>query len=269
MISQLGNEIIAHFGSATRGTLTDKNDNGIEVEALLLSLEVSGWDSSIRTAATNNDFELFGLDSKADRSTNVRDGFSFYRGVASTGLPGSLSFGQRRRIVVIDHTDPGNPLIRHNDLPTSSGALGAANVSLIREAINEATHPPAGLSFETWTTENSLTSGQDGATDDPDLDGSANLLEFSAGTNPLDRALVPSFTLEKAETGFTFSYERLIDATGITRSLLTGPLDAITAEFTPSEADIAVSPIDDDREKVAVTLPASFGPFIQLRVAEE
>ncbi|MDB4329256.1 hypothetical protein N9982_04480, partial [Akkermansiaceae bacterium] len=99
MISQLGNEIIAHFGSATRGTLTDKNDNGIEVEALLLSLEVSGWDSSIRTAATNNDFELFGLDSKADRSTNVRDGFSFYRGVASTGLPGSLSFGQRRRIV--------------------------------------------------------------------------------------------------------------------------------------------------------------------------
>ncbi|MDB4374263.1 hypothetical protein N9Z50_04600, partial [Akkermansiaceae bacterium] len=177
---------------------------------MLLSTEVGGGptDTVPMGIASANGYDFAGLDSAADRSTGVRDVLSYYRGAPATPWP----IGDRRRLIVLngvaDSASHAQWKILHNE-QFSNGASVQAIINSVMPAA------PAGLSFETWTTENSLTSGQDGATDDPDLDGSANLLEFSAGTNPLDRALVPSFTLEKAETGFTFSYERLIDATGI------------------------------------------------------
>ena len=81
MVSQLGNEIIDHFNDASRGDLVGRNDSGVEFTSILLSLETSGFDRLIRTAAENNGFSQHGLDSLSDRNSNVRDGFSFYRGV--------------------------------------------------------------------------------------------------------------------------------------------------------------------------------------------
>ncbi len=267
MVSQLGNEIIDHFNDASRGNLAGMNDSGIEITSMLLSLETSGFDPSIRTTANNNEFTLRGLDSLSDRTSNLRSGFSFFFGVEAAPPPGALAFADRRRIIVIDNRDAQNPVIRHNDIPLDSGSLGSANIELIRAAVNN-TPIAEGLDFTAWLGEFSIPSGQDGPADDPDLDGATNLLEFSAGTDPLQRNSFPQVTLEKAQGGVSFSYERLIEATGISRTIQTGPLSDITTTHLPAEEDLTVTPIDDDREKVTVSLPSTVGPFFRLSVEE-
>ncbi|MEN8693981.1 MAG: hypothetical protein ACN4GG_08090 [Akkermansiaceae bacterium] len=270
MVSQLGNEIHRFFDSATRGDLAGKNDNGVEVETILLSLETMNFDGSVLSVSNNNGFDSRGLDSLNDRTSEIRDGFSFYRGVASSPPPGALGFAQRRRIVVIDATTPGSPVVRHNDLPLSSGALGATNVNLIRAALNNAEAPSAGTTFEAWAAENSVTTGSNGPLDDPDQDGWENALEFSAGTDPKDRYSFPSQELERTETGFIMTYTRYMPAINLTRTWLSGPLNAVNTKYIPLETDTTVeSTSDPDVEKVTITLPSDFGPFIRLSIELE
>ncbi|MGC6583181.1 MAG: hypothetical protein ACON4K_12770 [Akkermansiaceae bacterium] len=269
----MGNEINNFFSAEGRGALAGKNDNSVEVKAVLLSVEAQGFDRSILNASNNNNFDHHGIDSLSDRSSEIRAGFSFYRGVASTGPPGSLAFAQRRRIIVIDTTEPGNPIVRHNDLPLSSGALGQTNIDLIRAAVNQATPfvpPPAGTTFASWATEHSLASGSDSPHDDPDGDGWQNALEFSAGTNPSVASSFPNYTLQKTENGFSLSYTRLVPAIDLTRTWEMGPLSSVTSEFIPSIDDTVVeATADPELEKVTISLPSDFGPFIRLRVGVE
>lgn len=270
MVSQLRDKIFDHFEASSRGNLIGKNDQGVEVETILLSLETSGWDGSVLTASTNNGFDVHGLDSLSDRTSEVRDGFSFYRGVASTGPPGSLGFAQRRRIVVVDATEPGSPLVRHNDLPLSSGALDATNVELIRAAINNASITPAGTTFEAWATENLLSAGSASPLDDPDGDGWQNALEFSAGTDPSNGSSFPVLEMEQTEIGFELTFTRFVPAIELVRTWQTGPLESITTAYIPENEEVTVENTDDpDIEKVTVTLPADFGPYIRLKVRIE
>ena len=264
MVSQLGNEIIDHFNDASRGDLVGRNDSGVEFTSILLSLETSGFDRLIRTAAENNGFSQHGLDSLSDRNSNVRDGFSFYRGVGSTGPPGSLSFAQRRRIVIIDNRDAFNPVIRHNDLPLGSGSLGAPNVALIQAAINN-TPAPSELDFNTWLADFSPPAGQNGTFDDPDQDGSTNLLEFSSGTDPTNASDFPFQKLVASEDGFQLTVRRFTMAGGIARGFDSGTLGNLSSTNIDESNATSIS-LGGDIEEVSIPLPANFGPFIRQTV---
>ena len=255
MVSQLGNEIIDHFNDASRGDLVGRNDSGVEFTSILLSLETSGFDRLIRTAAENNGFSQHGLDSLSDRNSNVRDGFSFYRGVGSTGPPGSLSFAQRRRIVIIDNRDAFNPVIRHNDLPLGSGSLGAPNVALI----------PSELDFNTWLADFSPPAGQNGTFDDPDQDGSTNLLEFSSGTDPTNASDFPFQKLVASGDGFQLTVRRFTMAGGIARGFDSGTLGNLSSTNIDESNATSIS-LGGDIEEVSIPLPANFGPFIRQTV---
>ena len=260
MTSQLGDFIIDHF---TDG----RNENGVEIEFIFLSLEeASNWDTSINNLSMNNGFEVTAIDATQNRTQNIRAGFSFFRGVEMTGPPGSLSFAQRRRIVVIDNTRPGNPVIRHNDLPLSSGALGTENINTIRAALNSAIAPPAGITFEAWQDTFAFPADQTSELADPDRDGSSNLLEFHAGTNPVDPRSKPLSGIIPTPDGWAFQYQEATDRLGITHRLQSGPLQSLT-EFIPNPDQISIVPINEMINQITVQLSPSPQFFIQQNVA--
>ncbi|MGJ8695374.1 MAG: hypothetical protein ACSHYF_03590 [Verrucomicrobiaceae bacterium] len=55
-------------------------------------------------------------------------------------------------------------------------------------------------------------------------------------------------------------------ATGIDRGFQTGPLNAL-APFSPDPEAITVTPLNDGLEKVTLSLPPDFGPFIRQTVS--
>jgi hypothetical protein len=269
MVSQLGDNIIAYFDDPARGLNAGKNDQGVEIEFLLLSLEESDiYDNSINTAANSNGFEGRGPDSKADRMTLVRDGFSFFSGLPSTIPPGQLDFGERRRIVVVDATDPSQMVVRHNDKPLDSGALNSGIISSIRAAVNAATPPPTGLDYATWRAGIAFPIGEGDPNDDPDGDGSDNLLEFYAGSNPIDGGESARGSLTRTPTGFLYVYRRAKGLVGVGHSLEAGALDQFTT-FTPQALDVEITDLDAETEELAVTLSSSFGPFLRQSVTLE
>jgi len=256
MTSQLGDLIIDHFEDGP-------NDNGVDIEFIFLSVEeASNWDTSINSLTFNNGFEVAAIDATNNRTQNVRSGFSFFRGVEMTGPPGSLPFSQRRRIVVIDNTTPGNPVIRHNDLPLGSGALGTTNTTAIRAAINSAQVPPPGITFSSWQSEFTIPDGLNSELHDPDGDGSSNLLEFHAGTNPVDINSKPVSGIISIPDGLAFRYREATDRTGITHRLQTGPLNNLT-DFIPDPGQVSVLPLNEMINEITVILSPSPRTFIR------
>lgn len=142
----------------------------------------------------------------------------------------------------------------------------------VRDIINGISmeEPPQGMTFEDWVTKNALTERSDGPSDDADEDGWANALEFSAGTDPQDRESFPVHELRSTENGFTLTYTRFVPAIDLVRTWEMGPLGGINTELIPEEGEIVVEPIEDlEIERVMISLPPDFGPFIQLKVGIE
>lgn len=267
MVSQLRDNIIDFFGSSERGVNAGRNDQGVEVEFLLLSTETSSsFDNSINNAANFNGFTAKGPDCLPDRVTLIRNGFSFFRGTVTTPPPGSLDFADRRRMVVVDVTIPADLAIKYNDQPLDSGALSGGMVSTIRAAINSVAPAPMGLSYESWRTGMAFPSGQDGPNDDPDGDGDDNLLEFCAGSDPVDATSLAQGVLTKTPTGFLYTYRQAREIVGVTHTLQAGLL-ANLVDFTPEASDVTTTAICSEVDKISVALPPGFGPYLRQSVS--
>lgn len=264
MISQLGDNIISFFEDPARGANVGRNDNGVEIEFIALSLEPAGFDASVINLANSSGFPSRGLDAAADRGM-PRESFSLFSGFPASTPPGALSFGDRRLIVVVDATDASNLIVRHNGPPLSSGSLGTANINLIRAAINGVEPAPAGVSYPAWSSSFAFPAGTAGFDDDADGDGWANGLEFYAATDPLSSGERPLQEFAQTASGFRYSYQRATDRIGIEHQLAAGPLTDL-AVFLPSESQLTVETLAPNLERVTVELPADFGPFIRQQV---
>ena len=261
MASQLGSEIISYYNALGRGGL---NANGVEIEFVFVSTEVSSnWDNSINNQSQNNSFQFSFLDATNNRSSNVRAGFSFFRGQDSSAPPGNLPFSQRRRIVILNNTDPNNPIILYNDLPLSSGSLGSAKVTEIRTAIDSANFTLSEQSYSDWTSSYSFPLGLESPNADPDLDGATNIEEFFAGTTPVDTKSRPFHRIETTPTGIIYKFQIATDREETPFVIQGGSLDNfITLE--PGEENISIGTNDDGMEEVSVILPLTAGPFFRI-----
>lgn len=227
--------------------------------------EGSNWDNSINNLSTNNDFEFSYLDATDNRSQNVRSGFTYYRGIDSSGSPAGFPFSERRRIAIIDNSDPANPVIKYNATPQSD-SLSTTDVTSLKAAINSVEQAPAGLDFMGWQGTFTFPTDQNGTNNDPDRDGYSNLLEFFSGTDPLSVTSVPLARIEKTDGKMTFRYRVARDRIGINHHLQTGPLDNLT-NFFPSEQE--TTPVSEEIDEVIVTLPAGASGFIRQLVTLE
>lgn len=212
--------------------------------------------------ANDRGYDLAGLDSNAARA-NSREVLSYYRGAPA--VPWAVP--DRRRLIVIngaaDANEPQWQILHSEQFSNAADVIAKINAIQV-------TLPPVGTTYDAWATGNVLPAGENGALDDPDGDGAANALEFSAGTNPLSKASFPEHTLKPTEDGFTLTYTRLISAINLTRTWQAGPLDAVTTDFIVPLSDTTTSPTtDEDVEQVTVIFPPDFGPFIRLKVGVE
>jgi hypothetical protein len=232
----------------------------------LLSIEEgTRWDNSINNLSMNNDFEFSCLDATDNRSQNIRSGFTYYRGIDSSGSPFGFPFSERRRIAIIDNSDPANPVIKYNAIPQSD-SLSANDVTTLQAAINSVLPAPARLDFAAWLGRFTFPADQDGANNDPDRDGAHNLLEFFSGTDPLAASSVPVARIEKTNEKMIFRYHVAKDHLGMTHRLQTGPLDSLT-DFVPSEQEI--TPVSEKIDEITVTLTAGTSGFIRQIVTLE
>jgi len=261
MTSQLGSEIISYYNSPERGGL---NANGVEIDFVLVSTEVtSNWDNSINNLSQNNGFEFSYLDATGNRGSNIRAGFGYFRGQDSSAPPGRLAFNQRRRIVILNNTDPNNPIILYNDLPLSSGALGSAKVAEMRSAIDSADFTLSKQNYSEWTSSHSLPLGQETPDADPDLDGSANIEEFFAGTDPSDSRSRPFHRIETTPTGIIYKFQIATDREETPFKIQGGPLDNFVI-LEPGSENISIGTNGDGLEEVSVVLPPTAGPFFRI-----
>ena len=260
MAFQLGSEIIDYYNSPERGGL---NARGAEIEFALVSTEVQSHDNSANNLAVNNGFEATYLDATNNRTANIRAGFGFFRGVDSSAPPVPLSFAQRRRIVIIDNTNPGNPVILFNNIPLNSGALGDANVNTIKAAIDSVEPALIAQSFDDWKGAFSFPPGMDSPGSDPDRDGADNLTEFFAETNPLDSRSTPLNTVEVTPEGVRFKFQIATDRVETPYQLQAGTLDNFS-DYIPDEDDISIIMDEEGIEHLTVDFPPGSGPFYRI-----
>ncbi len=66
----VGDGILDPFHATSRGSLRGKNNQGIEIDSLLLSTEPAAqWDSTNASFATSNAYEKWGLDANSQRQS--------------------------------------------------------------------------------------------------------------------------------------------------------------------------------------------------------
>ena len=137
-MASVGSKLITPFNSTTRGANRGKNDNGVPIVWLLLSMEPSLYDSSIVSTAQNNGFDFRGLDAQANRTTGVRAGSSFFNGFSAATTPSNLGITNRRQIAILNgvRNSPGKAFLQIlvNDHPDN--ALTDAEAATMRGVIN-------------------------------------------------------------------------------------------------------------------------------------
>jgi hypothetical protein len=228
------------------------------VVSILLSTQAEGGsgDSSARNVAGSNGYTFAGIDADATRG-RVRAGLSYYRGAPATPWPVS----DRRRVVVVNML-AGSPSHRQFEILFNRQF---PDTTVMTAAIDAVQAAPSGISFEIWKTANGIPSGQDGPSHDPDRDRTPNLLEFHAGTNPLDASSRPvsSLTRNPDGSGFFYTYRRAMDRIGISHALEAGLPGAFTTFVPLAETTSELAP---NIEEITAVLPASFGPYLRQAV---
>ena len=143
-MASVGSQIITPFNATSRGANRGKNDNGVPIVFLLLSMEPASYDSSVSSTAASNGFTLRGLDALANRTTGVRAGSSFFNGYAPATTPSQLGSLNRRQIAMLNgvRNSPGKAYLQVlvNDHP--DGALTTAEATAMRDAINSVQPAP-------------------------------------------------------------------------------------------------------------------------------
>ena len=91
------------FRSSSRGDNQGRNDQGVPITFISLGIESNGFDSSTESFASNNGFELAGLDLTLNGGSreNIRSGFSHYTGEPASRTPSQVNINDRRRFVIL------------------------------------------------------------------------------------------------------------------------------------------------------------------------
>lgn len=117
-----------------------RNDNGVEIEFILVSTEVVSYDSTIDSTRRDRGFDLGCIDSTPRRNAEVRFGFAHYWGQSPPSSMFSVPFAERRRVVIINGVRNARDLeyleVLHNDTAQASGALSGSDEAMIKQAIN-------------------------------------------------------------------------------------------------------------------------------------
>ncbi|MDB4510248.1 thrombospondin type 3 repeat-containing protein [Akkermansiaceae bacterium] len=244
MARQVGAQVSSVFNNSNGA-----NENGIEVVSILLATEAGGSNiTTTKSIANLNGYQIAGLDA-VNNGQNLRDGFAYFRGVPITSWP----VGDRRRVVVINGSANSSShsqweIIYNQQFPSYPGMVSA---------INSVEATPTGLDFATWQAGLPFPDGLSGPNDDPDGDGIGNLLEFAAGTDPLDSNSLSPGELIRSNGMTSFRYQLATDRTGITHRLQSGGLENFT-DFISESPEII--PISDTVNQITIPLgPGSRG----------
>ena len=135
---------------------------------------------------------------------------------------------------------PADTAIYDVVLTTSSGSVTSAAATLT-----------VTQTFTSWATATALPAGQNSPTDDPDLDGLSNLLEYTLGLNPTQPSASPSPAASTENGQIVFRFTRARTAIGITLQTL---ISADLVTWTPGPAPIVES-ATATAETCTVTLP--------------
>jgi len=186
----VGAGILSPFNASSRGALRGKNDHGIEIDSVMLSVEPAPeWDGTNSSFASTNGYEQWGLDANAQRLT-PRIMLGYYRGGYPNGVNSSNLYdwgNDRRRVVVLN-------LVRNSashgfrQIVINQNSFDSGDAAGARAMINAILPPPTTTSFAQWSAGFSFPTGTSGTDNDPDRDGCVNLLEFFHGTHPLQSA---------------------------------------------------------------------------------
>lgn len=264
-MASVGSQLITPFNAASRGANRGKNDHGIPITFLLLSMEPNSYDSSVNSTASANGFTLRGLDALPNRTSGVRAGVSFFNGIPASTTPASLSSANRRQIVILNgvRNSPGKSFLQIlvNDHP--DGALSTSEGTAMRAAINSVMPAPADP-YAAWATAQGLTAANSAADADPDHDTLTNLQEYFHGTPPLSPGPGPAIELLSGVPYFTF--RRSPTASFQPWSLETGAQTSGLTPWTPAAADITAIP-SGDAELIRVRLPIQSRWFVRLRIS--
>lgn len=128
------------------------------------------------------------------------------------------------------------------------------------DAINSIEAGPAGLDFTTWQARITFPDGLSGPNDDPDSDGCDNLLEFAAGTDPLDPNSRSHGELIRSGGITRFRYQMTTNRIGVAHRLQSGPLENLS-DFTPISPEIVA--ISDTVNQITVTLAPGLRDFVR------
>ncbi|MCW1924527.1 hypothetical protein OKA05_18320 [Luteolibacter arcticus] len=268
--SAVGDGVLDHFNAASRGALRGRNNHGIEIDSLLLSTEPAAqWDSTNSSFATANGYEKWGLDANIQRQT-PRVLLGYYRGGYPNGVNSSnlYDWGNDRRRVVVMNLVRASATHGFREIVINQNAFTASNAAEAQALINSIQPPPVTVSFSQWVGIFPFVAGMSDADDDPDRDGSANLLEFYHGTHPLQEASRPAGPVFSRDGGILkLVYRRAKNIGGFTVQLRAST--TLGNWQTLAENTLSIQTVDlGSVEEVVVTLPVTVDParFYQLAV---
>lgn len=210
---------------------------------------------------SNRSYQLVGIDSSQNRIDKELFGFNyFYRSVInnSDGIPGT---SDRRRVIVFNGST-GEVLLNEN-------ALGDSMLSTrIMTAINSITLAPE-ESFSAWIGESGVPEVEQGANDDPDGDGLANLLEYALGLDPALADSEEGLRIESGPGGQRLVFQRSKSAAVDPITIEIGSSLGDFAPHSPAPEDITITD-QGETELVSVVLPGLSGTvFARLRTSAQ
>lgn len=205
-------------------------------------------------------------------SQNLAPGASLTLSAAATGAP-APSYQWYKNDVAIS----GATSATYTIASVVSGDAGSYTV-VATNPVGTATSNAAAITvgaavspYAAWASAQGLSAGvNDGATQDPDADGVANLVEFALGGNPLSAASAPAPTVARSGSNLAFTYD--VKTAAAAQFTVTAETSTDLAAWTAAVhgsggVTIATTPLDASTNRVVVTIPASGArAFARLRV---
>lgn len=272
-VNDVFSDVLSQLPTVPGQGLLRVNEQGVEIESILLSNIASGFDNSIRGLASGK-YQRWGIDALADGSLE-REGMGFFRG-ADFEDPGFIT--DRRRLVILNVVPDSEGRefleILVNQEAVGLGDFSASEILAMMNGVQpEGTAAPQGLDFETWRSGFTFPPNQDGPGDDPDRDGMSNVWEFFSGGNPTGPDVQPvilDFFAPLEGGPSRLVYRRAKDLTGF---VLKHRVSTNLGTWDPVEDSEIVFSLRDrgTHDEVEASLPAVSGgrAFYQLELELE
>lgn len=239
---------------------------------MVLGIESSNFDSSIRSFARNEGFEMSGVDCVVEgtRRTAFREGFSYYSGLSPNRIPGRSS--DRSRFVVINGVTGSSSHEPWQVLFNANSVSNATRTSLMTEIDSVMPGNGTGNSdsgtYAAWIETFGLDEALVNPGMNPDDDDLDNLLEFYFNTSPVmadgsplsltrdaQRRRVLQFAFGKAREGLEVRLEGSADLQAWE------PVESASADTWNIVSG------EDEVDHASVVLPQDAPPYVRLRVA--